>query len=198
MVKKIKESKGNYIDFGELSDLLDKYGIGIIGDDDINDTTVRVMIDQPYNSKTMQAEKELKKYDNISEFRTATYRYAPETTHSYFYFTYPNDELEESYGRKNEAKENEYGEKLYRVYVRTGTAWNDVREVYAYNEQEAIDKVVDRLEKEESNLVVDYYDIYDMCDTGETVDEFAEANDLICAGNHGLYIGIDRVELVED
>lgn len=97
-----------------------------------------------------------------------------------------------------EAVENEYGEKLYRVYVRTGTAWNDIREVYAYNEQEAIDKVVDRLEKEESNLVVDYYDIYDMCDTGETVDEFAEANDLICAGNHGLYIGIDRIELVED
>ena len=98
---------------------------------------------------------------------------------------------------QKEAKENEYGEKLYRVYVRTGTAWCDVREVYAYNEQEAIDKVVDRLEKEESNLVADYYDLYDMCDTGETVDEFAEANDLICAGNHGLYVGIDRVELAE-
>ena len=114
MVKKIKESKGNYIDFGELSDLLDKYGIGIIGDDDVNDTTIRVMIDQPYNSKTMQAEKELKKYDNISEFRTATYRYAPETTHSYFYFTYPNDELEESYGRKNESKySSEYAVEVY-------------------------------------------------------------------------------------
>lgn len=98
-----------------------------------------------------------------------------------------------------EAKENEYGEKLYRVYVRTGTAWNDVREVYAYNEQEAVDKVADRLWEEESNLVVDYYDIYDMCEVGETVDDFVEANDLVCAGNNGrAYLGIDRIELVED
>ena len=97
----------------------------------------------------------------------------------------------------SEAKENEYGEKLYSVYVNTGTAWCDVRNVYAYNEQDALDKVVDRLEKEESNLVMDYYDIFDMCDTGESVDEFAEANNLICAGNHGLYISVDRIELAE-
>lgn len=107
-----------------------------------------------------------------------------------------NGEVKKMIKVVKEAKENQYGEKLYRVYVRTGTAWCDTREVYAYNETEAVDKVVDRLEKENSNLVMDYYELFDLCDMGETVDEFAEANDLTCAGNHGLYIGIDRIELV--
>ena len=98
---------------------------------------------------------------------------------------------------QKEAKENEYGEKLYKVYVNTGTAWCDVREVYAYNEGEAIDKVVDRLEEEGSNLVIDYYELNDMVEYPDTIDDLIVDYNLTCAGNHGLYISVDRVELAE-
>lgn len=87
-----------------------------------------------------------------------------------------------------------YGEHLYCVHVGTGTAWAMEFIVGAYDEQQAIDIIADFLEEKESVLVTDYYDLYDMCEAGQTVDEYAEANNLICAGNHGVYISIAGIK----
>ena len=89
-----------------------------------------------------------------------------------------------------------YGEHLYRVHVGTETAWTEEFIVGAYNEQEAIDIIADFLEDKESLLVMTYYDLYDLCEAGQTVDEFAEANGLTCAGNHGVYLRIESIEFL--
>ena len=93
---------------------------------------------------------------------------------------------------------NEYGETLYRVYIATGTAWYKVFQVYAYNESEAVDLVADHIGKHEyEGLYADYYEIFDLCDVGETVDEYAEAHNLICCGNHGIYLEVAGLEEVK-
>lgn len=94
------------------------------------------------------------------------------------------------------SSKNEYGETLYSVSIGNGTVHPYTEEVYAYNEQEAVDKVVDHLEAEESNLIVDYYDLYDIVDYGQTVDEYAEENNLVVAGNSGWYVEVVDVHEV--
>lgn len=92
---------------------------------------------------------------------------------------------------------NHYGEKCYRVYLGTDLAWCEVFEAYAYNENEAVDLVADYCEENElKGLYVDYYDIYDLCED-ETVDEYAEIHNLICCGNHGIYLDIIRLEEIK-
>ena len=89
---------------------------------------------------------------------------------------------------------NSCGEKFYRVYIGTGTAWYKVFQVYAYNESEAVDLVADYCEEHElEGLYADYYEIYDLCE-GETVDEYAENHNLICCGNHGIYLEVAGLE----
>ena len=93
---------------------------------------------------------------------------------------------------------NKYGEYLYRVYISTGTAWYKVFHVYAYNDNEAVDLVADFIEEHESDgLYADYYEIYDLCDVGETVEEYAESHNLICCGNHGIYLEIAGIERLD-
>jgi hypothetical protein len=93
---------------------------------------------------------------------------------------------------------NNYGEKCYRVYLATGTAWYKVFQVYAYNEQEAVDMVADHCEEHEfRGLYSDYYELADECETGQSVDEYAEAHNLICCGNHGIYLELAGIELVK-
>ena len=53
-------------------------------------------------------------------------------------------------------KENEYGEKQYEVAIGNGTMYPYTETVWAYNEQEAVDKVVDHLDEMESELVADF------------------------------------------
>ena len=90
-------------------------------------------------------------------------------------------------------------ETIYRVSVGTGLAWTKQFKVCANHEQEAVDLVADRIEAEElTSLYFDHYELADLCEVGETVDEYAEANGLVCAGNHGIYIqvlGIEKEEL---
>ena len=91
---------------------------------------------------------------------------------------------------------NNYGEKCYRVYLATGTAWYKVFQVYAYNESEAVDMVADYVEENEfEGLYADYYELYDLCED-ETVGEYAEAHNLICCGNHGIYLEVAGLEEV--
>lgn len=90
-----------------------------------------------------------------------------------------------------------YDEKLYRVYLCTGTAWLKVFEVYAYNENEAVDLVADYVEEQNfEDLYFDYYELYDLCE-GETVGEYAQAHNLICCGNHGIYLEVAGLEEIK-
>ncbi len=89
---------------------------------------------------------------------------------------------------------NHYGERRYRIFIATGTAWLQEFYVYAYNETEAADLVADYCQERLPALCADYYEIFDLCDVGETVDEYAEAHGLTCCGNHGIYIEIAGLE----
>lgn len=87
---------------------------------------------------------------------------------------------------------NEYEKEAneYCISVGTSTAWIQKFRVYAYHTQEAADLVADYIEEQEMHgLYADYYEITDLCD-GETVENYAEANNLLCCGNHGIYIQI--------
>ena len=91
---------------------------------------------------------------------------------------------------------NSCGEKLYRIYLGTGTMWLKVFQAYAYNEQEAVDLVADYCEEHElEGLYADYYELYDLCED-ETVGEYAETHNLICCGNHGIYLEVAGLEEV--
>ena len=88
---------------------------------------------------------------------------------------------------------NDHGQDRYRVAIGTGTAWLQEFHVYAYNATEAVDRVADYCEENLPGLCADYHELADLCETGETVDEYAEANNLICCGNHGVYIALEGV-----
>lgn len=91
--------------------------------------------------------------------------------------------------------EGNNGEKLYKVSIGTGLAWTKEFKVYAYHEQEAVDLVADYIEEQElSGLYSDHYELADLCEVGETADEYAEANNLTCCGNHGIYIQLLGLE----
>lgn len=91
--------------------------------------------------------------------------------------------------------EGNYGEKLYKIGLGTGTAWIAEYGVYAYNEQGACDTLADYLEENESGMCIDYWHLFD--NSGyQSVDEYAEANNLTCCGNHGVYIEIANIEVV--
>lgn len=85
----------------------------------------------------------------------------------------------------------------YRILVNTGTAYLATFDVQAFNEQEAVDKVADLIEEKHEGLFNDHYALQDLCETGQTVDEYAEANNLTCCGNHGIYISIDSITKLE-
>ena len=89
-----------------------------------------------------------------------------------------------------------YGENLYRIHVGTGTPWAKEFIVGAYDEQQAVDIIADFLEEKESVLVMSFYEVFDLCEVGQTVDEFAKANGLTCAGNHGVYLHIESIEFL--
>lgn len=83
------------------------------------------------------------------------------------------------------------GEILYTVSLNTGTAWLETYGVYAYDEQDAVDLIADYLEANELHgLYCDWYEIMDNCGFGETPEEYAESMNMICAGNHGVYISV--------
>ena len=94
--------------------------------------------------------------------------------------------------------EGNYGEKLYKVTVGTGTAWTKSFEVYAYNEGEAVDLVADYCEEHEElqGLYGGYFELYDLCEAGQMVDEYAAENGLTCCGNSGIYMAITNIEEV--
>lgn len=94
---------------------------------------------------------------------------------------------------------NTCGETLYRVFLGTGTLWLAEFHVYAYSEQEAIDLAADYCEEQElEGLYADHYEIYDLCEAGQTVDEYAEEHGLYCCGNHGIYVKLEGIEVISE
>lgn len=69
--------------------------------------------------------------------------------------------------------------------------------VVANNKEEAIDKLINQLVDEESEDVLDYYDIYDNCETGQTVDEVVLDNGFVCGGETGGYIKLLNIEKIQ-
>lgn len=95
--------------------------------------------------------------------------------------------------------QNTYNEPLWLVTIGTGTAWTQQFKVYAAYDGEAVDLVTDYIEEKEfEGLYTDYYGLADCCEVGETVDEFAEANQMVCVGNHGIYIQLLGIEEVTE
>ena len=91
-----------------------------------------------------------------------------------------------------------YGETCYRVFLGTGTAWLAEFYVYADYEQEAIDLVADYCEEHElKGLYSDHYELADECEVGQAIDEYVEANRLTCCGNHGIYVKLEGIEVIE-
>lgn len=89
---------------------------------------------------------------------------------------------------------NKHGEQLYTVTLGTGTVWTQSYDVYAYNEQEAADLVADYIEEQELHgLYMDWHELSDLCERGETPDSYAESHNLTCAGNHGIYMEITNI-----
>ena len=96
--------------------------------------------------------------------------------------------------------EANYGEKTYIVSLATGLAWIEQYKVAAYHETEAVDLVADYIEEHNYNGI--YYDYLELemmakCSEWKTAEAFAEANNLTCCGNHGIYIEISNIEEVK-
>lgn len=94
--------------------------------------------------------------------------------------------------------EGNYGEKLYEVTVGAGLVWAKVFEVYAYSAGEAIDLVADYCQEHEElqGLWGDHYELADLCEIGETVEQYARKHNLTCCGNSGIYMAITDIEEV--
>jgi len=82
----------------------------------------------------------------------------------------------------------------YRVSVNSGLAWPYSNIVTAFSEQEAVDKTADELEKSGSAFVTTYDELLEQREPGQSAEEYAEANNLICCGNHGIYMGVVSIE----
>jgi hypothetical protein len=72
----------------------------------------------------------------------------------------------------------------------------DIRVVMADNKNEAIDKVIEQLVNENVDYIADYYEVFDLCESGQTVDEYAQEHGLICGikQNATVYIKADIEE----
>lgn len=91
------------------------------------------------------------------------------------------------------------GEKTYIVSIGTGFVWSKQYQVAAYNETEAVDCVADHLENHQYKSL--YYDSLELeliakCSEYKSAEAFAEAHNLTCCGNHGIYIELIGIEEV--
>ena len=93
--------------------------------------------------------------------------------------------------------EANYGETTYIVSLATGLAWVEQYQVAAYHEAEAVDLVADYIEEHGyKGLYFEHMELEVMakCSQWQTADAFAEAHNLTCCGNHGIYLEITNIE----
>lgn len=91
--------------------------------------------------------------------------------------------------------EHDADENVYTVAIGTGLVWACQFHVVARNEQEAVDLVVDYMVENEIKLYMNYNELEEKCDNGETVEEYAENNNLVSAGNNSYYINLLGINL---
>lgn len=84
---------------------------------------------------------------------------------------------------------------LYKVSVGTGTVWVHQETVEAFSEQEAVDAVADNLIG--TAFVATLEELQKLCEPDETPDEYAEANNLVCCGNYGVYMEVVGIEKIK-
>ena len=80
-----------------------------------------------------------------------------------------------------ESYENQFGETLYKFIIGNGTYSPDVYYAYGYSEQDALDIVIDNMEKQ--GRTYDFSEIEEMESNGEIYDD-----EYIVGGNHGVAI----------
>lgn len=91
--------------------------------------------------------------------------------------------------------ENFYDEPKWLVLVGLGFVWTLAFGVYAPNEQEAVDLVVDYIEERRYVGAYETVDtLRESCEAGESVEEAAESQGYTCCGNHGVYLQISGIE----
>lgn len=67
--------------------------------------------------------------------------------------------------------------------------------VNANDKDDAVDKAIQKVYADnDEDIIIDYYDLYDMCEGGETVDEFAERNGLIGDGDYFAVVDVVEVD----
>ena len=110
------------------------------------------------------------------------------------------DELTRNKPVKESKPLKEYNEeKTYKVSFGTGFYWTKDVIVKAFHEQQAVDLAADKLVDDGwKNLYNDYYELQDMCDAGQSVEEYAEANGLTSCGNNGYYFSVVDVQEVPE
>ena len=92
-----------------------------------------------------------------------------------------------------------HGEKAYIVSIGTGTAETSEFAVAAYNETEAVDLVADYIESHGcTGLYCDHAMLKAIagCTRYKTADDYAEAYNLTCCGNHGIYVELINIQEV--
>ncbi len=86
-----------------------------------------------------------------------------------------------------------------RVLLGTGSMFPQEFHVQADNKTTASNLVADYCtEYELHGLYADHYELVDLCEAGQTVDEFASVHNLTCCGKHGVYINIIGIEELKD
>lgn len=90
--------------------------------------------------------------------------------------------------------ENTYnGEQLFKIILATGEDFK----VYAFDEEEALNILADHLVEEEREYsYADHYEVADLCEVGQSVAEYAEENNLYCAGEQGVYIQVAEIQTI--
>lgn len=84
----------------------------------------------------------------------------------------------------------------YKVNVSAGVAWPLSVVVEAFSESEAVDAAADSLKG--SCFVLTREEIEKLKSPEETVEEYAEANNLVCCGSEGVYMSVDSIETLEN
>lgn len=134
----------------------------------INDEASNFIVDEIYANGDLDIDRYLEEFDNFITFGLKE-----------------NDINEYDVSYKYESKkfkesiENEYGETLYRFIVGNGTYQSDVYYAYGYDASDALDKVIDYLERIGSNNIYTFDEI-------ENEDIYED--EYIVGGNHGVVL----------